>query len=306
MKLPVWIDCDPGVDDAAGLLLAHALPELEIVGISTVAGNVPLSVTTANALKLGDFMGAPYPVYAGAKGPMLRPYVHGADFHGADGFCGASLPESSRQAESQTAWAGLYAAAKAHAGRLELVTMGPLTNIAIALQVYPDLPQYLHRIVMMGGSATRGNRTPCAEYNIYADPEAAQAVFRSGVPIVMCGLEVTEQAYFTPEEWDELGSVPTEKARFLHRAGLHILEKNLQTGQKGFCIHDACPVFYLAHPEAFQGEEAGVFVETQGSITLGKTVTDLFSDRQFETKNALVLLQIDRQSFRQAILNALQ
>jgi inosine-uridine nucleoside N-ribohydrolase len=159
---------------------------------------------------------------------------------------------------------------------------------------------------MMGGSATRGNRTPSAEYNIYADPEAAQAVFRSGVPIVMCGLEVTEQAYFTPEEWDELGTLPTEKARFLHRAGLHILEKNLQTGQKGFCIHDACPVFYLAHPEAFQGEEAGVFVETQGSITLGKTVTDLYSDRQFETKNALVLLQIDRQAFRQAILNALQ
>ncbi len=306
MRLPVWIDCDPGVDDAAGILLAHAMPELEIVGISTVAGNVPLSVTTANALKLGDFVGTAYPVYKGAAGPMLRPYVHGADFHGADGFCGASLPESDRCAEELTAWAGLYAAARAHEGRLELITMGPLTNIAIALQAYPDLPQYLHRIVMMGGSATRGNRTPCAEYNIYADPEAAQAVFRSGVPIVMCGLEVTEQAYLTAEEWAELGELPTEKARFLHQAGLYILEKNLQTGKKGFCIHDACPVFYLAHPECFEGEKAGVFVETQGSITLGKTVTDLYSDRQFEVKNALVLLHIDRTAFHEAILNALQ
>ena len=306
MKLPVWIDCDPGVDDAAGILLAHALPELDIVGISTVAGNVPLSKTTANALKLGDFVGAAYPVYKGASGPMTRPYVHGAEFHGNDGFCGAVLPESERTAEELTAWAGLYAAAKSHEGRLELITMGPLTNIAIALQAYPDLPQYLHRIVMMGGSVTRGNRTPCAEYNIYADPEAAQAVFRSGIPIVMCGLEVTEQAYLTKEEWAELGQLPTEKARFLHHAGLHILEKNLQTGQKGFCIHDACPVFYLAQPECFSGEEAGVFVETQGNLTLGKTVTDLYSDRQFEVKNTLIILQIDRMAFREALLNALQ
>lgn len=301
MKLPVWIDCDPGIDDAAAIILAHALPELDIVGISTVAGNAPLSVTTANALKLGDLLGADYPVYAGATKPLLKPYEDGAEFHGADGLGGASLPESKRSAQTQSAWAGLYQAAKQYAGELELVTMGPLTNVAIALETYPELPKLLKRICIMGGSITRGNCTPCAEYNIYTDPDAAQVVFRSGVPIVMCGLELTEQAFLLPEEWEEIGRIDSEPARFFYRAAGHILRKNLEHGHEGFCIHDACPVFYLAHPECFEGEECGVFVETQSELTLGKTVCDLYSDKQFGVKNTLVLLKIDREAFLAAL-----
>lgn len=305
MKLPIWIDCDPGIDDAGGILLAHKLQELDIVGISTVAGNVPLHVTTANALKLGDLVGTPYPVYAGASAPLLRPYHDGAEFHGADGFCGAVLPESPRKAESEKAWDGLYAAAKQYEGALELVTMGPLTNIAIALEKYPKLPQLIRRIAMMGGSVTRGNRTPCAEYNIFADPEAAQVVFRSGIPIVMCGLEVTEQAYVLAEEREQIGRMSGEKARFFYEGSRHIMEKNLRDGNAGFCVHDACPVYYLAHPECFEAEEAGVFVETQAELTLGKTVTDLYSDKQFEEKNTLVVLNLDRTAFIAALKDAL-
>ncbi len=306
MKFPVWIDCDPGIDDAAAILMAHSLKDLQIVGISTVAGNSPLDVTTKNALKLGDLAGAAYPVYAGAAKPLFKPYKDGADFHGADGFGGASLPETERSAEAQNAWDGLYAAAKQYPGELELVTMGPLTNIAIALEKYPDLPKLLKRISIMGGSITRGNCTPCAEYNIFTDPEAAQVVFRSGVPVVMCGLEVTEQAYLLTEEWEEIGRMDSEKAQFFHKAAGHILDMNLKNGHEGFCIHDACPVFYLAHPECFEGEECGVFVETQSELTLGKTVCDLYSDKQFDVKNTLVLLKIDRSAFIRALFEALQ
>ena len=305
-KFPVWIDCDPGVDDSAAIILASDLKELDILGISTVAGNTPLSKTTANALKLGDLVGKPYPVYAGADRPLIRPYLDGSDFHGAEGLGTASLPATERQPEEEKAWDGLYAAAKANPGTLELITMGPLTNIAIALEIYPDLPKLVHRILMMGGSVTRGNRTPCAEYNIYADPDATQVVFRSGIPIVMCGLEVTEQAYILPEEWATLEDSFSEKSRFFHEASRFILEKNLENGHPGFCIHDAVPVYYLAHPEMFEGEEAGVYVETQSELTLGKTVTDLYSDRQFEEKNAYVVLKIEREPFLFALLHALE
>ena len=305
-KFPVWIDCDPGVDDSAAIILASDLKKLDILGISTVAGNTPLSKTTANALKLGDLVGKPYPVYAGADRPLIRPYLDGSDFHGADGLGTASLPPTERQPEEEKAWDGLYAAAKANPGTLELITMGPLTNIAIALETYPDLPKLVKRILMMGGSVTRGNRTPCAEYNIYADPDAAQVVFRSGIPIVMCGLEVTEQAYILPEEWATLEDSFSEKSRFFHEASRFILEKNLENGHPGFCIHDAVPVYYLAHPEMFEGEEAGVYVETQSELTLGKTVTDLYSDRQFEEKNAYVVLKIEREPFLLALLHALE
>lgn len=302
---PIWIDCDPGVDDAAALLLAHAQEETEIVGISTVSGNAYVDQTTENALKLCDLMGASYPVYRGAEKPLFREYHDGAEFHGKNGLGGAELPEPSREAERLPAWDGLYEAAKRYEGSLELVTLGPLTNIAIALGKHPDLKDKLHRIVMMGGSATRGNRTPGAEYNIYADPEAAQAVFRSGIQIVMCGLEVTEQAQLLPEEIDAVGEKNTPVTRFFHAAVQDILRKNMASGCAGWCVHDACPIAYLAHPELFTAKEAGVFVETQAELTLGKTVTDLYSDKKFGIKNALVVLEVNRPAFAHLLTTAI-
>ncbi len=301
---PIWIDCDPGVDDAAALLLAHWQEETEIVGISTVSGNAYIDQTTENALKLCDLMGASYPVYRGAEKPLFRAYHDGAEFHGKNGLGGAELPEPRREAERLPAWDGLYEAAKRYEGSLELVTLGPLTNIAIALGKHPDLKEKLHRIVMMGGAATRGNRTPSAEYNIYADPEAAQAVFRSGIPIVMCGLEVTEEALLLPEEIDAVGEKNTPVTRFFHAAVQDILKKNMAAGCAGWCVHDACPIAYLAHPELFTAKEAGVFVETQAELTLGKTVTDLYSDKKFGIKNALVVLEVNRPAFAQRLTTA--
>lgn len=303
-RKPIWIDCDPGVDDAAALFVAHDRAELELVGISTVAGNAPLDKTTRNALCLCEKMGRSYPVYRGSEKPLLKPYEDGSEFHGADGMGNTNLPEPKENAQPEAAWDALYAAAKRYGGRLEVVTMGPMTNLALALSKYPDLKEHIARVAVMGGSITRGNCTPCAEYNIYADPEAAQIVFRSGLPIVMCGLELTEQAYLTASELESLRT--TANGEFYYRASKHILKKNLEAGHDGFCIHDVCPVLYLAKPELFSGETAGVFVETQSELSLGKTVCDLYSDKKFDLRNTLVLLEIDREAFVAAIRHALQ
>lgn len=304
-KIPVWIDCDTGVDDAVALLVAHRLEALEIVGLSTVAGNVALDKTTRNTLAVCDLAGADYPVHPGAAKPWLQAYADASAFHGADGLGGASLPAPKRSAEKTPMWDALFDAAQRHPGTLTLVATGPLTNVATALAKYPQLTSLLARIVLMGGAAVGGNRTPCAEYNIFADPDAAQAVFRSGVPLVMCGLDVTHQAYLTPAELDALCEKGTAVTRFVRAATAGALHFNMSAGLGGLCLHDVCPLLYLAQPELFGGEMAGVFVETRGALTRGKTVTDLYSDHQFDTKNALVLLTLDRARFVEQVVRTL-
>ena len=156
----------------------------------------------------------------------------------------------------------------------------------------------LKRILIMGGSAVKGNTTPAAEFNVYADPHAAQLVFKSGVPIVMCALDVTMSAYLTPEEVADLGQHDSPVCRFFHESTklpLAFLERGGQ--QTGLCLHDACPVVFLTHPQLFQGQEAGVFVETQSTFCNGKTVTDLWSDKKFPVKNTFVVLDVDRPAF---------
>lgn len=304
-KVPVWFDCDTGVDDAAALLLGNYLDELEIIGISTLTGNVPVDKTTQNTLKICDLMGKKYPVYAGAEKPWLRPYHDAADFHGKDGLGGAVLPEPSYEAEKEAAWDALYRTAKEYNGELEVVAVGPLTNIATAISKYPELTKLIPRILIMGGAAVGGNSTPCAEFNIYTDPDAAQAVFRSGIPIVMCGLDVTMKAFVTPEDVEEIAAHNTPVTRFFKESTKKALDRCVGFGLPGISMHDSCPLLYIAHPEMFQAEEAGVYVETQSELTLGKTVTDLYSDHQFETKNAVVVLDIDREAMLKLLKEAL-
>lgn len=303
-RIPVWIDCDTGLDDAAALLVANRMENLEILGLSTVSGNVALEKTTRNTLKICDLMGADYPVHPGAARPWLREYRDASLFHGADGLGGAALPEPSRKPEAEAAWDAIYRAALARPGELALIVTGPLTNAATAIAKYPRLRVLLSRILIMGGAAVGGNCTPCAEYNIYTDPDAAQAVFRSGIPIVLCPLDVTEKAFVTPEDMAEIAKKDSAVTHFFCGATRKAMQLNLRYSG-GLCLHDVCPVLYLAHPELFSGEEAGVYVETRGALTLGKTVTDLYSDHQFEKKNAFVVLDVDRKCFVQTVLDAL-
>ena len=293
-RIPVWFDTDIGVDDAAALLVLSRTPETEVAGISAVAGNVPMERAYDNARKVAALEGLDCPVYRGADRPLYRELKTALHVHGEDGLGGAVLPPSPAPETEEAAWDSLYRAAVAAGGALEVVAVGPLTNLAIAFGKYPDLKDRIRRILLMGGAAKGGNVTPAAEFNIHVDPHAAQMVFKSGVPIVMCGLDVTERAYLTAEEVAEIGGHDTPVCRFFRDCTADLLNYHLQRGEGGILLHDVCPVTYLTHPELFRGEEAGVYVETRGTITTGKTVTDLWSDKQFPVKNAVVVLDVDR------------
>ena len=306
-KYPVWLDCDVGVDDAIAIMALHALEETDLLAISTVSGNVPLSSTFSNAHRMNGLMKTNYPVYKGADRPLIVQPQYAYTFHGKNGLGDVELPlpEDAKMLDTP-AWDALYACAKQHPGELRLIAIGPLTNVAIALTKYPELKTLLHTILIMGGAAVGGNVTPAAEFNIYDDPDAAQIVFKSGVPLVMCGLDVTMQAELRPADWDEM-------AGYGNRCGRLVKElfacawKTIQTvGLTGVAQHDSCPVMYLAHPELFEGRMAGVFVETQGAVTLGKTVTDLQSDKKFGVQNALVLLHLDREKFMQILKDCIR
>lgn len=303
-KYPVWIDVDTGVDDAAALLTASRLAQLDIRGISAVAGNVELARTFANTRNVCRLAGLHVPVYRGADRPLLRPLCTAAEVHGADGLGGVVLPESDAPVETLPAWDALYQEAVRQKGELQLIAVGPLTNLAIAFSKYPALPGLLKRILIMGGSSKDGNVTPAAEFNIYVDPDAAQVVFKCSAPLVMCGLDVTMQAMLLPEEIEAIGRTGTV-GRFFRDSVQRALAYHQENGTPGMCLHDVCPVLFVTHPHLFQGQEAGVYVETQGTVTLGKTVTDLWSDFQFPKKNAFVVLDVDRDAFASLVRDML-
>ena len=272
-KIPVWLDTDPGVDDAMAMALLFAIDAYDVKGVSAVAGNVELPRTFQNARDLVAFFGRKdVPVYPGAARPLFREPRTCYFIHGQNGLGDVPLPASDAPV---------------------VIAVGPLTNVALALGKYGTLGKLLKRIVIMGGSATYGNATPAAEANIFCDPEAASTVFQSGVPIVMCGLDMTLKTVMSPAELDEMGRLnPT--AKFLRDAAQHGLSYSQAHGIDGMALHDPTAVLYPLYPELFSGEEAGVAVETKGTITYGKTVTDLFSDKQFPFKNALVMLDVDK------------
>ena len=300
-RIPVLIDCDPGVDDAAALLLANQIPELDIQAVTTVAGNVEVEQTTVNAQKIRSLINETFPIYRGAEKPMVRTLVTAPEFHGADGLGGVFLEMPQESMPTEKAWDAIYRIAKAYDGELTLITLGPLTNIGIALAKYRELPALLKRIVMMGGAAVGGNVTPAAEFNIYVDPEAADMVFCCGVPVVMCGLDVTMQAYLTPEETEEIGALGSPQARIFREIFQDSMKKCLAWGRKGVALHDPAAVLYAVYPDLFTAEKAGVRVETKGMLTVGKTVTDLYSDQKFEERNAFVLTDVDRAQFLKTI-----
>ena len=305
-KIPVWFDTDIGVDDALAFFVLNKLQNVEIQGISAVAGNVELSFTYPNARNICHMVGRDCPVYRGADKPLFQELHTAHDIHGPEGLGKAKLPLSDAPETHEAAWDALYEAAKAAKGELQLIAVGPLTNVAIALGKYPDLKDLLKRIIIMGGGAARGNVTPAAEFNIYVDPHAAQMVFKSGVPIVMCGLDVTMDAYMTQEEVSDLGSIDSEVCRFFRDSTGGMLEVYERGDLSGLCLHDVCAVLYLSDPELFTGQSVGVYVETRGTITRGKTVTDLWSDKKFEKQNAFVVLCVDREAFVKRVCDILK
>ena len=305
----IWMDCDVGVDDAVALLTARQLPELEVLGVGAVAGNVGHRYTFPNARKILHLAGVNWPVYPGAERPLVREPIDAGDVHGPDGLWGAELALPEDAPETLPAWDALYAAAKAHPGALELIATGPLTNVAIALEKHPELKTLLPRILIMGGAAVGGNCAPVspkAEFNIFADPDAAEAVFASGVPIVMCGLDVTERAYLTPGELEKIYALGGPVARAMEAFTRPALRESIAFGFEGLQIHDLCPVLYAIHPDWFTAQTAAVHVETRPLENWGQTLTDLFTPEKQADRHVTVVLDLDREAFTGMIFRAME
>jgi purine nucleosidase len=297
MTQKIILDCDPGVDDALAIAYAIGRPELDLVGITTVAGNVGLDKTTANALRVRDFLRAgDIPVTAGSAAPLVRPPLTAERVHGVDGLRGAPLPAPASGARDGHATDFIIETIMAAPGEITLVAVGPLTNIALALRAEPALATQVREFVIMGGSAGRGNVTPAAEFNIAADPEAAAEVFAAGWTVTMVGLDVTLQARATPAVVDRLRSLGPLALELL----LHCVSGT--TVDEGPAVHDVCAVAHVANPALLGLTPARVEVETAGRWTSGMTVTDFTAPA--ELRNALVATTIAVPAFWEDVLAA--
>ena len=304
-QIPVWIDCDTGTDDSVAIMLAHALPELSVIGLSAVAGNSPLYNTFPNTRRVVHLLGADYPVYPGAERPLMRePHVAGK-FHGENGLGDVELPLPDTAPESTFAWDALYATAKCMPGELRLVATGPLTNVAIALTKYPELKQLLHSIALMGGAAVGGNVTPAAEFNIYADPEAAKIVFDSGIPLIMCGLDATLKCNLTRNQIMKLCQSGDPAARACGDMAGYVLE-NFSKYRCVASIHAAVPFMYLIHPEFFKTEKVFLDVDCSDGTGRGATLCDFrwWLHEEDEMKD-MILTDADTERFQQELFEAI-
>lgn len=271
---PLIIDCDPGVDDAIALMLALRSPELSIQGITVVAGNVPLPLTQRNARQICDLMARQdIPVYAGCPRPMLRSLVTAEEVHGKTGLDGATLPPPRLSLQADHAVAYLIKTLRAAATPVTLATLGPLTNLAIAIIQAPDILENIQQIVAMGGGITQGNITPVAEFNIYVDPHAAQVVFDASVPITLISLDVTHQVLTTPDRLASLRAIPTAAAQIAaDLLGHYGKADEARLGTPGAPLHDPCVIAYLLNPDLFTQTSGTVQVELTSPLTLGQTV----------------------------------
>jgi purine nucleosidase len=296
---PIIIDCDPGQDDALAILLALGSPEeLEVLAVTTVAGNVPLSLTEKNARKIVELAGRhDIAVHAGCDRPLQRDLVTAEYVHGRTGLDGAELPEPKTPLADAHAVDAIVAALRARPGAVTLCPIGPLTNIATAIRRAPDIASHIREIVLMGGAIGEGNITPAAEFNIFADPHAAKIVFESGVKLTMLGLDVTHQVLATPERVRAIGELETA----VSQAVVGLLEfyniyDQTKRGRPGAPMHDPCVIAYLLRPDLFAGRDCHVVIETMGEHTLGRTVVD-WSGRGRRTASATVIHEVDADGF---------
>ena len=301
MATPILLDCDPGHDDAIALLLALASPELELLGVTTVAGNQTLEKTTANAIRVLDFLGRDdIPVAAGADAPLVRPPFVASYVHGETGLDGPDLPPPQRAPLEQHAAEFLAEQIRARNGEVTLVPTAPLTNIALMLALHPDARP--ERIVLMGGAIAEGNVTPAAEFNIWADPEAAARVFTSGIDVTMIGLDVTHKALFTPAHAQRLEGRVGEVVRALLQFYGEFHRK--QYGWDGSPIHDAVAVAHVARPDLVETVERGVEVDTGPELSRGRTYVDLWRRAGWEP-NAHVAVDIRADEFLDLLVERL-
>jgi inosine-uridine nucleoside N-ribohydrolase len=295
----VILDCDPGHDDAIAILLALASPELKLLGVSTVSGNQTLDKTTANAIRVLDHVGRhDVPVAAGAPAPLIRGRHVAAEVHGETGLDGPELPPPSREPDGRHAIDWIAATVEANREPVTLVPTGPLTNIALFLARYPELTGRLERIVLMGGAIGEGNTTPAAEFNIWADPEAAYRVFTSGLDVTMVGLDVTHKALMTPSHVERFAGRAGKLVADLY--GFYSRFHARRYGWDGAPVHDAVALAHVVDPTLLQTAHRGVIVDTGPELSRGRTHVDMRGDRW--EPNCHVAVEIDADRFLELLI----
>ncbi|MEL7144193.1 MAG: nucleoside hydrolase [Cyanobacteria bacterium J06573_11] len=277
MTTPIIIDCDPGVDDAIALLLAFGL-NMPIAGITTVAGNVPLSLTYPNARKICQLANRSHiPVLAGCPRPLIKPLATAEEVHGVTGLQGADFPELPPAEPAAHSVDFLIEQLLSAAEPIRIAALGPLTNLAIALIKSPEIAEKIEQLVIMGGAMGQGNITPAAEFNMYVDPHAAHVVLSANIPTTLITLDVTHQVLTTPARLEKIRSInnPVSQAAagMLSFYGQSDLARY---GLPGGPLHDPCVLAYLYHPELFSTRKVKVAVETTGEHTLGQTIVDWY------------------------------
>jgi inosine-uridine nucleoside N-ribohydrolase len=297
VSVPVLMDCDPGHDDAIALLLALASPEIDLLGVTTVHGNQTLEKTTANALRVLELAGrSDIEVAAGAARPLVGPPAVAGDVHGESGLDGPELPDPTTTPVAAHAVDFLAERLLAAPAPVTLVPTGPLTNVALLLALHPRAAERIERIVLMGGAIAEGNVTPAAEFNIWADPEAAARVFASGLDVTMIGLDVTHRALLTPEHARRLRAAGTI-GTFV--ADLHSFYTRFHRdiyAWDGAPVHDAVAVAHVISAELVRTERRNVEIDCASELCRGRTVVDLWR-RTGRAENAWVGVDIDAEGF---------
>jgi purine nucleosidase len=299
----IILDCDPGHDDAMAILLAHGSPQIELLAITTVAGNQTLDKTSLNALRVCSVAGIrDVPVAAGCDRPLIRELKTAAYIHGESGLDGPAFGEPTVRLDERHAVDVIIDLVMSSSGDITLVPTGPLTNIAMALRKEPRILQKVQEIILMGGAYTRGNATPAAEFNIYVDPEAAAIVFNAGWPLTMVGLDLTHQALATPAVLERIAALRTPVARI----AVELMEFFRETYRRnaGFDsppVHDPCAVARVIDASVMDCVKAFVAIETEGKFTSGMTVTDFRSGQP----NVQVATKLDVSLFWDLMVDAI-
>lgn len=302
--IPIILDGDPGHDDAIAWMLAQASPMLDIRGVCSVSGNQTIEKTTYNALRVCTLLGIDAPVAAGRPKPLVNDVLNAPSIHGESGLDGPPLPEPNREVCGLTAAELMAKLLRESDEPLTIVPTGPLTNVAALLLAHPELKHKIARISLMGGGVMQGNWTPAAEFNILVDPEAAKIVFTSGVPILMAGLDVTEQALVMPEDVERIRSVGNPVSRIVAEWLEFFYVFHRSIGYAGAPMHDPCAVAALINPDLFEIRPLHVEIETQGMYTRGATVADFRGNSA--QPNARCLLNVDREKFVELLIEAVK
>lgn len=293
-KIPVIIDTDPGIDDFLAIMLAKSSAKLDIRAITAVCGNQTLEKTSKNALDIANLLDINVAVAKGAQTPLDRELYTAGDVHGENGIGNIYLEASSKEFDNRYAWDLIYDEAKKENGNLEIIAIGPLTNIAIAVLKYPELVNMVKRLTIMGGSAGSGNRTEHAEFNIWADPLAADIVFKSGFNMAMVGLDVTRKTLLSEENIEEIKAVKSEHIDIIGSLLDEMFKRYKKLGNPGVVIHDALAVAYVIDESCLELKNCQVSIESRDEIRIGKTIVDL----EGKDKNVAVAFEVDFNLFK--------